>query len=338
MFHVFTSDSADDLWLQAARKFRIPGETASQPSRTGSTTELLHVAFELRNPCNRWITSRSPAINIAFALAEVVWIIRGRNDSEFLNYFNSKLPKFAGTGDTYHGAYGHRLRHRAGFDQLDAAYNALKLIPESRQIVLQIWDGKSDFPINNGQPVALDVPCNIMSMLKVRNGKLEWTQIMRSNDLFRGFVHNVIQFSFLQEVMAGWLGLNLGSYHHFSDSLHVYDTDTSDFKRSLSCVAPISNDVFTFSKIESDRQFTILEELVDTIICRGTSHTDLLATLAIADLSIPFLNIARILVCEGLRKRNAKRDMHRVMDRCSNNAYLFLFDRWLSRVSSPPQN
>ena len=336
MFHVFTADSADDLWLQTADRFRTLDGTASQASRAGPTKELLHAALELRNPRERWISSRSPAINIAFALAEVVWIIRGRNDSGFLNYFNRRLPEFAGDGTTYHGAYGHRLRHLAGFDQLDAAYKALKAIPDSRQVVLQIWNGETDFPRNDGQPVALDIPCNVIAMLKVRDGALEWTQIMRSNDLFRGFVHNVIQFTFLHEIMSGWLGLKPGSYHHFSDSLHVYDDDVLEMNGSSFGKAPGNSDIFDFTKVDSDRSFATTEQLVDVIISPESSTRGLLTSLGDMDVPEPFLNIGRILVCEGLRRRGEIDAMNRVLKECSNPAYSFLYDRWLSRMNCPP--
>ena len=336
MFHVFTADSADDLWQQAADRFRTLGGTTSQASRAGPTKELLHAALELRSPRERWISSRSPAINIAFALAEVVWIIRGRTDSGFLNYFNSRLPEFAGVGTTYHGAYGHRLKHVAGFDQLDAAFKALKAMPDSRQVVLQIWNGETDFPRNNGKPVAPDIPCNVIAMLKVRDGVLEWTQIMRSNDLFRGFVHNVIQFTFLHEIMAGWLGLKPGSYHHFSDSLHVYDDDVLEMDGSALGNAPGNSDIFDFSKEDSDTYFAMIEQLVEVIISTESSARDLLDSLGDMDAPGPFLNIGRILVCEGLRRRGEIDAMNRVLSECSNPAYSFLYNRWLLRMNCPP--
>ena len=80
-----------------------------------------------------------------------------------------------------------------------------------------------DFPSDNGLPVADDIPCNICSMLKVRNGRLEWSQIMRSNDIFLGLPHNFVQFMTLQEVLAGWIGIEPGTYTHFADSLHLYE-------------------------------------------------------------------------------------------------------------------
>jgi thymidylate synthase len=101
--------------------------------------------------------------------------------------------------------------------------------PETRQVVLQIWKPDIDMPADDGKPASQDIPCNVMSLLKVRDGHLHWTQIMRSNDIMRGLPYNIIQFTLLQEVMAGWLGCALGEYFHLSDSLHAYDRDAQAF-------------------------------------------------------------------------------------------------------------
>lgn len=230
------ADSADGLYATLLPAVKRDGHLAM--SRIGATRELLHVSAELADPRNRWTVHRNPPLNAAFAVAEMVWIIRGRRDAAFLNYFNTALPKYAGTGSTYAGAYGWRLQKNLGFEQLRAAYRALKVNPDSRQVVLQIWDGKRDFPGDDGKPRSADIPCNIVSLLKVRGGCLDWTQIMRSNDIFRGWPYNILQWTTLQEVMAGWLGLSLGTYHHISDSLHMYESDGKAAAHGGDCAEP----------------------------------------------------------------------------------------------------
>jgi len=125
-------------------------------------------------------------LNPAFAIAEIVWIMNGRHDSEFLNRWNSRLPLFAGAGPRYDGAYGHRLRRHFGIDQIQRVCDALSTDRASRQAVLQIWDARTDLPAPDGTAASADVPCNVSSLLKVRGGRLQWTQIMRSNDVFLG--------------------------------------------------------------------------------------------------------------------------------------------------------
>ena len=70
--------------------------------------------------------------------------------------------------------------------------------------MLQIWDPCQDLPDQDGKPVSEDIPCNVMALLKIRNGHLYWTQVMRSNDVMRGLPYNIIQFTMLQELFAAW--------------------------------------------------------------------------------------------------------------------------------------
>src|SRR6267142_6836672 len=144
MFNVFEGRTADSVWQMIATQFRSGTNVTKQPSRAGLTHEIVQGAITVTDPRQRWVISRRPAINPAFALAEIVWIVRGRNDSAFLTYFNNELPRYAGTGPTFHGAYGYRLRRHLGLDQLDRAFLALRAKPYSRQVVLQIWDGGLD--------------------------------------------------------------------------------------------------------------------------------------------------------------------------------------------------
>ena len=232
MIQTIKGKTADDIWLGVSEAFRLNQSVRAQPSRGGKTVEILHVALSLENARERWVTCRRPAINVAFALAEVVWLITGRNDSGFLTYWNRRLSTFAGSSDFYHGAYGHRLRRHFGLDQLDAAYRALLKNGESRQVALQIWDPRVDLPLEDGTPSNQDIPCNVMAMLKLRSGTLEWMQIVRSNDVFLGLPHNLVQFTTLQEVLAGWLQVDVGTYNQLSDSLHVYDRDLSNVLNS----------------------------------------------------------------------------------------------------------
>ena len=193
----FESESADGAWLLAVQAIHNQSHLPRQPGRGGSTSELLHATIEVRDSRQRWVVSRSPGLSVAFAIVEVIGILNGRHDSAFLNFFNPILPRYAGTEAEYYGAYGFRLRSNLGFDQLERAINALNAKPDGRQVVLQIWDATLDLPLDDGEPVNADIPCNICSMLKVRDNRLEWSQIMRSNDIFKGLPYNFIQFTTL---------------------------------------------------------------------------------------------------------------------------------------------
>ena len=339
MFRVFEAQSADSVWVQIANAFKN-GEGYAQPSRAGGTFEILHSAMSISNPTERWITSRVPAINIAFAIAEVVWILRGRNDSSFLNYFNRELPKFAGHDQTYHGAYGYRIRRSLGIDQLERAYLALRSNASSRQIVLQIWDSRSDLPDDDGKAVSPDIPCNIVAILRIRDQKLEWMQVMRSNDMYRGLPYNIVQFTMLQEVMAGWLNLGIGEYNQISNSLHLYERDLK-YVENFQVETPIINtDSLAFPKDQSDKFFQQLESSTERIISPTVQGSRLLAMLRGCDLPRPFRNMLCILCAEGARRRGDLDLIDDLISECTNPVYDYLYRQWLTRFRSkeaPPR-
>src|SRR2546423_1257386 len=102
--------SADAVWIQAAKWFARSGVARSQSSRAGETNEILHAILRIQDPRQRWVYSRRPAINPAFALVEACWILAGRNDAALPRFFNNRLNEFVGDGHVITGAYGERLR------------------------------------------------------------------------------------------------------------------------------------------------------------------------------------------------------------------------------------
>lgn len=328
MIEVFNGETANDVYISMAEKLLAHRVVSLQPSRSGSVWEILHVGLSITNPRERWVVSRLPPINPAFAIAEVIWIINGRNDAAFLNYWNRRLPQFAGNETNYHGSYGYRLKHHFGVDQLDKAYKALLNNPDSRQVVLQIWDVKSDFPSDDGLPVSSDIPCNIISLLKIRDGKLEWTQVIRSNDIYRGLPYNLIQFTTLQEVLAGWLGIEIGSYNQLSDSLHLYSSDTPTFSVEASIKIEKNADCFDLPKPESERMFALLSKLMDQITKPGIDRKALVEIFRQQELYAPYRNLIILVAAEIARRNRWSTVEFDLIANCSNPLLVQVWNRW----------
>jgi thymidylate synthase len=324
---MFEGDSADQVWQRAASAFENHSLYRIQSSRDGDTSEILHATFSIRRPRQRWVVTRRPSMNPAFAIAEIVWILRGREDSAFLNFWNPQLPRFSGTGPKYDGAYGHRLRHQFTIDQLDRAYLALRSAPDSRQVVLQIWDPKTDLPDTSGVPASADIPCNICSLLKVRSGRLEWTQILRSNDLFLGVPYNFVQFTSLQEVLAGWLELEPGNYVQFSDSLHVYHRDLPRLRQSHGGTTVQNDDRLALPKSESDEVFADLE--ADMLVLMNDSLTQVgLEKITSRTRPHAFRDFALVLAAYVARKRGWAGTVRDIMAECGNPVFKELCSKW----------
>lgn len=203
-------------------------------SRDGNVKEILDFKTILTNPYRRLVGGKDRNINPFFLLAEAMWIFYGRKDVRFLTLFNKNMENFSDDGKVFHAPYGFRLRHwgvrsedkfceenlhaAQGYDQIADAIKMFENNTNTRQVVLSIWN--PDFDLGTKTK---DIPCNDIIMLKIRNGKLITTIQNRSNDLHWGLPTNIFQFSFLSEMIAACLGIELGTQTHNSQSLHVYE-------------------------------------------------------------------------------------------------------------------
>lgn len=330
--HTITANSADEAWRQVATLLLGSTERSSQPSRAGNTVELLHVALEIADPSQRWVVSRTPALNPAFALVEALWILAGRRDAALPTYWNPLLRKYCGTSEHYHGAYGYRLRHQLGFDQLDRVYRALQSSPDTRQCVLQIWDAGTDMPLDDGSPASPDIPCNIVALPKVRQGKLEWLQVIRSNDLFLGLPHNIVQFTFLQEVLSGWLGLETGSYAQVSDSMHIYTRDLSAVRSSLALVdTPKNLDSFAMDRSTWEKIFPGAMKRLDALTRLDLTRAEFGAVAVACDLPAAYENAVLIAAADAARRRGWWDQIDECIGSCTNPALRHLWSRWRTR-------
>ncbi len=320
--------TANDVWRKAASMLLQQKDAVE--GRTGDVFEILHSFITIEEPRQKWICDRVPPVSIAYALAELVWIMNGEDCSDVINFFNPQLEKFAGRAKFYHGAYGKRIRSHYGFDQLEKAYYALQNVPESRQVVIQIYDTKKDFPIDNGKPRDDDIPCNICSMLKVRQGKLEWSQIMRSNDVLLGMPYNFIQFTGLQEILAGWLELDIGTYNHYSDSLHLYNRDIS--KVGIAEETSLENDdSLSLCKEETEKIFKEIYKRMKSLTFSPTIESDIYS-LAQLDSGYNAYNNMMLIIASYVAKKKQNDDLAtELMKECTNKVYVAMWNRWIDR-------
>ncbi|MCG3123904.1 MAG: Thymidylate synthase [Phycisphaerales bacterium] len=327
---VFSSTSADGAWRKATTALLCVDESVETESRGGRTRELLHCALELKDPRQRWVISRIPALNVAFALAEVVWILAGRNDVAFLRHWNRQYPKFVGTSGDAHGAYGKRLRGQFGVDQLDRARRVLDRNPSSRQVVLSIWSPTTDLPFATGRPRAGDIPCNVLSCLRMINGRLEWMQICRSNDIFLGFPHNAVQFTYLQEVLAGWMGVDVGRYVHVVNSLHAYGHDLAKLNVANKAPKPPRGMDIRLSWRESQTGWNALAKAASDLV-RGVNQRKPRTTRS-PSLPPPLEAIYWVLAAEDARRHGWAEEAAVHAAQCEDRLLAFLWNRWFARV------
>ena len=201
-------------------------------SRKGERVlERLHQQITLTEPWDRYPRLGLRKASLPAQIAETMWILAGRNDVEWLSYYLPRAVEFSDDGETWRGGYGPRIRRygapmlpeRVHLDQLAAVVRELRENPTSRRAVIGIWDAAMDARRENEDPWK-DVPCNDVISFQSRLGELHAHVFVRSNDLMWGWSGiNAFEWSVLQEVIAGILGIEVGTLTFSISSLHAYD-------------------------------------------------------------------------------------------------------------------
>lgn len=194
----------------------IKEDGRSNAGSRGNTIELLGVALRITKPRAR--ISRSENRGKPFsAIGELLWYLKGSDTLEFIEPYVSAYKDDAVEG-IIQGAYGPRLRAmREGIDQFASIEALLSKKPGSRRAVIQLF---------NAEDIATDhkeIPCTTTLQFHLRDGLLNMSVTMRSNDAYWGLPHDVFCFTMLQEMMARRLGVELGEYYQYVGSMHVYE-------------------------------------------------------------------------------------------------------------------
>ncbi|MBD3194384.1 MAG: hypothetical protein GF317_04965 [Candidatus Lokiarchaeota archaeon] len=254
--NVFEGKTLSDIYINQIRNVMHNGESCAprglkikelQPAITiiHNSVPILPLLF---CPGRNW--------NPFFAIAELIWVLAGDEKTEWICKFNKSLIKFSNDKKKFDGAYGHRIRNHfigseafvsAPVDQLKEVYDKLFYDKDTRQAVMVLWDAYRD-----NLKGSYDYPCNDMVMFKVRDNKLNMTVCNRSNDLILGLPYNVCVFGGIQRVLASMLGVNIGRQIHYSDSLHIYE---SEFERANMIIKRFVNFPFTTTALRNDSFF-----------------------------------------------------------------------------------
>jgi len=108
-------------------------------------------------------------------------------------------------------------------DQIEYIIKKLKEKPYSRRAQAITWRPLVD-------PFHTDPPCLQRIYMRVKDDKLIMQTTWRSRDLFRAWEANVNGMIRIQKYVADQLGLEMGHYLDFSNSLHIYGNTISDVK------------------------------------------------------------------------------------------------------------
>ncbi len=229
-----TVESFDEV-LRQGTPVRVRGE---------DTKELRNRVTILRRPTERCLFIPGRGNDIFHQVAETLWVLAGRNDLPWLTRYLPKAVRFStDNGQTWHGAYGPRLRAWSGVDQVDEWRRLLLQDSTSRRSAGVIFDPARDYAEG-----LKDVPCNNWLSWMLRDDRLHLTVGIRSNDALWGFSGiNAFEWSVLQEMMAHWLSSAVGNTTFIATSYHLYADKFEQAERVVSRFHGVSPYDFSIS-------------------------------------------------------------------------------------------
>lgn len=233
MIHI-SSDKFSDLYSEIVFSCLTNYDYNVSP-RGLRTIELIGVNLELTNPLSNFFKNTVRQPSKRYLAGELIWYFSGNNDADFINYYSKFWSTIKNHDNSLNSSYGHtifKIKNEFGFSQWEWAVQSLKNDKYSRQSVLLFNMPRFQFTNNK------DYPCTANLHFLIRQNKLVLFTNMRANDLFRGIVYDLPFFTLLMQCMklelkAVYPNLELGSYFHQVNSVHIYNDNIEIIKQMI---------------------------------------------------------------------------------------------------------
>lgn len=179
-----------------------------------STRAFFNHGFEILNPMDNEIRTPWRKWNKEYAEYEWQWYLSGDPSGVEIAKRAKIWESCMDDMGSVNSNYGY---HWNQGNQLDYVVEELIKNPSSRRASISIYDAKRRHNFDN------DTPCTYAINFTVLNGRLNMSVMMRSNDLWYGFCNDQYCFSKLQELISKRLRIEVGTYYHFVNNLHIYN-------------------------------------------------------------------------------------------------------------------
>lgn len=224
---VYSKDTFAESYRQLLADLMGPDGKKSDP-RSTSTKEIIDVCLEIKNPMDCLYSNKIRSSQKKYIAAELIWYFLGRNDVDFISKYAKFWKTIQNKDGTVNSAYGNLIfkeKNDHMYTEYSWALKSLQNDMNSRQAVMHFnkpshqWDGNKDFV------------CTMYASFLIRNNKLRMSVKMRSNDVMLGMPTDIAFFTTLQQQMLNHLrktsypDLEIGTYSHVVDSMHIYKRD-----------------------------------------------------------------------------------------------------------------
>jgi len=216
--------------------------------RDKAIREKIAYQFTVENPDPNPIVTKSAARNeiiVKYLQSEFALYARGETMVEEFAKASSFWNRLSNPDGSINSAYGHLIFYDRScgnppFELGDSAKNedptgmrspwewarlALLSDKDTRQAIIK-FHKRSHLWVGNR-----DQTCTVYGNFLIREDKLHLIMHMRSNDAVKGLVYDMPWFCYLLKRMTlelldnGYRNLQVGTYTHIADSMHIYETD-----------------------------------------------------------------------------------------------------------------
>jgi len=239
--------------------------------------EKLGVTFRINNPRHRLPTVVGRDFSTSYMVAELLWYLSGNNRTEWISRYSSFWKNISDDGETANSAYGARLFFpnekiaNGRFAQYDYVIDELKKDRDSRRAVMHIRVPSDSLDAK------LDMPCTLSLQFFIRDEKMHMVTSMRSSDLIFGIAYDIPAFTLFQEMLANEFGIEVGTYTHTSNSLHIYERHFGMVENILEYAdesIKLSRTVGEMPKLPSDFIKVVPELMNQEALIRSANSSD----------------------------------------------------------------
>jgi thymidylate synthase len=134
--------------------------------------------------------------------------------------------------------------------------------------------------------------------------------------------------------MAGWIGVDVGSYHHWSDSLHIYSIDAERF--SCESAAPLASntDSLAVDRARGERIILDLYERMVSLTRPDVSWKALEELARFSGAPPSYQNLLLVLGAESARRRDRHDQAAEMMRSCTNPQLLQAWSAWSKQMDA----
>ena len=213
--------SERDVFLEVYQDLFTMGKTSSP--RGMDILELEDYMFTLQ-PYDRFTSFKSRNLSMEYIKAELQWYIRANPFDDMITEYAQIWTDIRQPDGSFFSNYGQYIfgDDRCTRNGAKFVVDELILDRDSRRAVIPLLESKHLFQSNK------DVVCTYSISFRIRDNKLNMSVNMRSNDAVWGMTNDVACFSIIHEIIHTMVrshltDVEMGTYTHKVDSLHVYE-------------------------------------------------------------------------------------------------------------------